>query len=410
MKTTNNNNRLSSNGLSPASRTSKIRRIAPALIVTMKRSITCMAIACSAFLPVFSQPALAQIIGGTGWTAKAAWGPAITPSSGSSGAPAFVAWNSSNTIMYSVGFGAVWSEQASTGLTSTLGPAAATASAANTVYVAARGTASTDNIYYVSWDGSSFSSVNEVCEGTLCPTTISSPALATVPAGTPTTVLFAAWTTSSSSNNIEYGYCKTPCSTGAWIIVGTLNLPSSMRPHTTSKPALAWYGSYLFLAWVQDGQVYYTHNTSTLGGNTWEEIRVVLPAPGAQTTVAPALGVSTVPSVPDKGLFVAWTASTGTGYTVDFARWAGSEEWAASAYTLSPPGPVAILSPALAGLLYSYLPGTDPPAVCPRDPNSFNVIYTMEGSDEGEIGFSTLSSYCRSRGAGPVETSGGRAQ
>jgi hypothetical protein len=165
----------------------------------------------------------------------------------------------------------------------------------------------------------------------------------------------------------------------------------------------------LFLAWVQDGQVYYTYNIDPVFSNSWEKIKAVLPAPGAQTTVAPALGVGPVSAKGDMGLFAAWTASTATGYTVDFARWNGSK-WAASAYTLSPPGPVAILSPALAGLLYSYIADTDPPAVCPKDPNSFNVIYTMEGSDEGEIGFSTLSSYCRSRGAGPVETSGGRAQ
>jgi len=372
----------------------------------MKRSITCMAFACSAFLPVLPRPALAQIIGGTGWTANATWGPAITPSSGGSGAPAFVAWNSSNTIMYSVGFGAVWSEQASTGLTSTLGPAAASESDTKLVYVAARGTGSAHNIYYVSWDGSSFSSVNEVCMGALCPATISTPALAFI-----SSRLFAAWTTSSSSDNIEYGYCDAPCGTGMWTIVGTLNLPTStMRPYTTSKPALAWNGSGLFLAWVQDGQVYYTYNPDPLTSNIWGKIEVVLPAPGAQTTVAPALGVSTVPSLCDYGcLFVAWTASTGTGYTVDFARWNGTK-WAASTYTLSPPGPVAILSPALAGLLYSYIADTDPPAVCPKDPNSFNVIYTMEGSDEGEIGFSTLSSFCQSRGAGPVETNGGSAQ
>jgi hypothetical protein len=331
----------------------------------MKRSITYMAIVFSVLLLALRKPALAQI-GGPGWTALTTAGPAVTTDPYNFNFP-FVAWkgHSNNRIWYTAGDSQ--KQAVVPNFLSTKAPAAATIG--GTVYLAARGqsTAPTDNIYYTTWNGDSFpASGTMVCAGATCPLSAGSPALA---ANDSTSTLYLAWTT--SSDTIQYATYNG----SSWQILGSVSGAS-----TASKPALAVYNGTLFLAWVEGGDVYTSDNTSPLCATCWTS---PLQVPGAETTAAPALGVSTVPN--HSGLYIAWTAgNTEAGYAPNFAIW-GESAWIPWNPPIPvPPGPVANLSPALVSL-GAYVDCE------PIESFSFNVAYTLDGSDNGEIDFSMLS-------------------
>jgi hypothetical protein len=326
----------------------------------MKRSISHIALAAITLGSCIANLASAATISGSSpsWTAETNTAPALA----NFNAGVVAAWKgqSGNTIWYS--YGPDWEQQHSvSGALTTQAPALT--ATPSTIYLAWRGqsTGATDHIYYSTSTGSSFSAQTKVCDGLgSCPETTSSPALAANGS-----TIYMVWTT--SSNTILLG---TYSGSGDW------SLSSTPVPGATTAiaPALTVYGSSLYLAWVDssDNLMYATFSLSSsswspaapVSGSTWT----------AQTSVAPAFGISPVPE--HTGLYLAWTAPSSTEgeFTVNLSQLEGSS-W--NPPLPIPPGPLAVanLSPALVG----YVGGSNN---CGQaSVYSFNLAYTTTGED-----------------------------
>jgi hypothetical protein len=333
----------------------------------MKRSITYMA---SAMIAFGSSLASAGTISGSSpsWTAETDTAPALANFNGS----VYAAWrgHDSNSVWYAVGPDWV-SQQSVAGAETTHQPALAAAGSA--LYLAWRGqsTNTTDEIYYSTNTGSGFTSPHpKVCDGFgNCAETTLAPALAANGS-----TVYVAWTTASDTIEIA----NYP-GTGYWTLAST-PVPGAT---TTKAPALAVSGDELYLAWVEEGTNNIMYATLPLSGGSWSAVNQVEGTDWvAQTSVAPAFGVSPVPE--HTGLYIAWTAPTSTEgvFTINFSQLTGS---GFNPPVPIPPGPLAIANTAPA--LIGYTGGSTECGFAST--YSFDAAYRTTGN---EISFPTLQS------------------
>jgi hypothetical protein len=222
--------------------------------------------------------------------------------------------------------------------------APALASGAQSVYLAITPPDADNSIdLYASNDGGTFSSMGPLCDANACARTLAAPALAGAGA-----TLYAAWSTPNGA--IKYAtYIN-----GVWGIA-PLPIPNA-RTDARNGPALALYQDRLYVAWLApNGQtVSVASATLPLSNGSWSGQAIQIPA---QSHVAPALGVLTVPGAPNsaaqssQALFVAWTAPDSR---VNFARWNPQvAQWAASPSPIPlPTGPLTSLTVALNGFTF----------------------------------------------------------
>ncbi len=261
--------------------------------ITMKRSMTYAAIGFGLLLPYLSQPALSQTIPSAQTNAA--------PAAASLGGLTYVAWKGKSAPADKVWYADsnTWGQNSISFAVTTQAPALTTFG--STLYLAWRGqgTGPTDEIYYSTSTGAGWSSQTTVCNPgkTTCAEAAAAPALAAS-----SSTLYAAWTT--STNTIEYAAFN-----------GTWACPSAQPPAIAvpgTAPALAVFDNTLYLAWVAQGTSEVEYATMSLSSGAWSSAA----STGISTSVAPALGVYTVPtgdtgeSLPS-GLYMA-VASGGT--------------------------------------------------------------------------------------------------
>jgi hypothetical protein len=192
---------------------------------------------------------------------------------------------------------------------------------------------------YASNDGATFSAVGPLCDVNRCARTLAAPALAGQGA-----ILHAAW----STPNGAIGYAT--YINGVWSIAAQPIPNARTRPGT--GPTLALYQNRLYVAWLApDGQsVSVTSAALPVSSSaSWgQPIQIT-----AQSHVAPALGVLTVPSAgpnpaAQQALFLGWTTPD---LTIKFARWDPQvAQWGTSASPIPlPPGPLTSQAVALNG-------------------------------------------------------------
>jgi hypothetical protein len=222
--------------------------------------------------------------------------------------------------------------------------APALASSAQSLYVATTPPGADHGIdLYASNDAATFSSMGPLCDANACARTLAAPALAGAGA-----TLYAAWSTPNGA--IKYAtYIN-----GVWDIA-PLPIPSA-RTDARRGPALVLYQDRLYVAWTApNGQtVSVASATPPLSSGSWSGQAIQIPA---QSRVAPALGVLTVPGAPNsaaqssQALFLAWTAPDST---VHFARWNPQlAQWAGSPSPIPlPTGPLTHRTVALNGFTF----------------------------------------------------------
>jgi hypothetical protein len=207
--------------------------------------------------------------------------------------------------------------------------------------------------------GSSFAPQTKVCDGLgNCPQTTSSPAIAANGS-----TIYLAWTT--ASDTILLG---TYAGSGDWTLSPT-PVPGAT---TTIAPALAVYDGALCLAWVEEGTQNVMYASFPLPAGTWSVASQVKSSTWtAQTSVAPGFGISPVPS--HTGLYLGWTAASGSGFIIYYSQFNGSY-W--NPPIPIPPGPLSEnLSPALVG----YVGGSTNCGF--SSVYSFDLAYTTAGED-----------------------------
>ncbi|HTU46567.1 MAG TPA: hypothetical protein VMF91_15985 [Bryobacteraceae bacterium] len=345
----------------------------------MKRSINYTAVITAALAYCVANLASAQTISNSSFTAETRTAPALASLEGN----IYAAWKgqSGNQIWYTSGYPAWANQNRIAGALTTKAPALA--AMGSTLYVAWQGENPdpADKIYYsTSTGGSTFSAQQKVVtsSGQYAVST-SHPALAANGS-----MVYLAYTTESDTIMLA-SYTG---SGGLWTIASTP--ASGVTPDTA--PALALFGNELYLAWLEGpegGPDNIMYASLSLSAGSWSTVSQV-EGDGfvAQTSVAPALAVNTVPNKEGQtpGLEIAWTAETSTGaFTINISQLTGSG-W-------NPPGPIppgpltiANVSPALVNY---DIQGTG----CP-DPNrtyySFDVAYT---GTNNEIGFAILDQF-----------------
>jgi hypothetical protein len=337
----------------------------------MKRSVSHIALAAIAIGSCFADVASAGTISGSSpsWTAETNAAPALTNFNGS----VVAAWKGfkGNSIWYSIG--PEWASQHEvSGALTTQAPALTANS--STIYLAWRGqsTATTDHIYYSTSTGSSFTPQTKVCDALgACAETTSSPALAANGS-----TIYMAYTTASDTILLA----AYPGS-GDWTL-STVPVPGAT---TALAPALTVYEGALHLAWVEEGTENVMYASYPLPSGPWSPATQVSGSNWtAQTSVAPAFGISPVPT--DAGLYLGWTAPTTTAgeFQLYYSEFEGTY-W--NGPLPIPPGPLAVanLSPALVG--YSQIPQQEECGSV--SVYSFDVAYTTTGED---IEFLTLQS------------------
>jgi hypothetical protein len=299
---------------------------------SMKRSIGYMTIALMALLPGLPKPAQAQT---EVPQAETSAGPALATLGGTT----FLAWkgkNSPGSVWYSTLNGSVWSAQHN--FTSETNSAPALAVANSTVYLAFKGQQEpSDGIYMTSWNAatSAFPAPSKPNAPVADTATTAAPALA----GNGST-LYLAFTT--ASNSIMFA----TYAGGSWSSIAN----TGFSTNTQMGPALTVYNSTLYLAWVEEGSNQIEYATLPLSGGRWSSANQVA---GAQTDVAPALGVFDAPATPPGGLYLAWTTAADQ---LSYASFNGSSASFNPPVPI-PPGPLATSStPAL----ISFAPASCP--------------------------------------------------
>lgn len=330
----------------------------------MKRRLTYAVLSLTVISLGFSKLVLAGTVSGSGWVAETSGAPALTFYNGN----VVVAWEGAPTKNFGFSFGPDWSTETFVDYDITTQPPAV-ATANETLYFAWRGpsSAATDKIYYEAYDFSAPQAPICNTSGT-CAETTSAPALASN-----ASTLYAAWTTVSDT-----------------ILVASYNATSWTFPtaaipgaSTTAAPALAIDGETLYAAWLEKGTSNVMYASLPITGGSWSTpAQVEGTADGtawkAQTSVAPALGVSTVPA--HIGLFLAWTAPATTSgeYTIQYSYFTGSG-WGQPIPIAVPTGASpANVTPALLGYTINYTSSNY---------FSFNAAYTLTN---GEIEWTVL--------------------
>jgi hypothetical protein len=345
----------------------------------MKRSIIFSVVTwCGALAPLPKQ-ALAQPepIAGSTWTAESSAGPAMS-------AGPMAAWKggASNQVWYSVytvcgGTGCTgpfgWlSQQKVTGAKTSAAPALS--SVGPSTFLAFKGqSVPSDKIFYSIWGYSSGfpAATNQICDQSgNCAQTIAGPAAAAygynLPAGGGDAyALYVAWTTPADTIQLAT-YTATggsPYGTvGTWTI-----LPPVPLAQTNMAPALALFNNTLVLAWVAEGTTQVEYATMPLGGSWTAPAAVSGVGWKAESPVPPALAVFTVPSIKTGlpstgGLYIAWTTpmvAQQNAIDVALGQLSGSAvEW--NPPIPIPPGPLTVLTPALASYSVSGTASCDP--------------------------------------------------
>jgi hypothetical protein len=187
--------------------------------------------------------------------------------------------------------------------------------AAQRLYLATTPPAADDKIQIYVWDGKQFAAGGaDLCSGETCAHTRAAPSLAGDGA-----TLYAAWSTPTGT--IRYASMIN----GVWNIAALPVPDASISP--TTGPTLALFQHRLYAAWVEPSgkTVSVAVATLPLTSSSWTAQHKI----AANTHVAPALGVHTLPKLPDptkpNALFVSWTTPEAT---LGFARWDNSKaEW-----------------------------------------------------------------------------------